>query len=358
MNSRYLAAFFFFVLFGAVLAGASDQKAPSQETSSQKTSPPPRISKQTRMDLVHAFNAELVYIRTPFPMGRKGLMLKDGAITPSGLELQQMIAMWGPAVKPGDEARISSIVIKNDTIVFEINGGPIKKQKWYQRIEIGGSGGSVPVAPSDSTANPRGSYVDLVFDHYVPELSPQQLKDLLWPVFDFKAKSAEEAFLNTVPPKVRDAIKDHQVLVGMNHEMVIYAKGRPPRKIREKDGEIEHEDWVYGEPPQDVDFVRFVEDEVVRVETIKVDGEKIVRVEKEVDLSRPTVAKAGEQTERPSEAPSLRRPGEDLPTASPKTLPRGGVAPMPPAPPTPPANPGSTPDGQGPPNMLDQLAMR
>jgi hypothetical protein len=46
----------------------------------------------------------------------------------------------------------------------------------------------------------------------------------------------------------------------MNREMLIYAKGRPPKKIREKDGEVEYEEWIYGEPPQDVDFVRMVGD--------------------------------------------------------------------------------------------------
>ena len=51
--------------------------------------------------------------------------------------------------------------------------------------------------------NPRGSYVDLVFDRYVPDLTPQQLKDLLRPVFDFNAKSAREAYLETLPPKFR-----------------------------------------------------------------------------------------------------------------------------------------------------------
>ena len=35
------------------------------------------ISKQTRMDLIRAFNAELVYIRSPFPMGKTGLTLKQ-----------------------------------------------------------------------------------------------------------------------------------------------------------------------------------------------------------------------------------------------------------------------------------------
>jgi hypothetical protein len=189
------------------------------------------------------------------------------------------------------------------------------------------------VAPGDANANPRGSYVDLVFKGYVPELDPQQLKDLLRPVFDFNAKSAVEAYLDTLPPKVRDAIKKHQVLVGMNRDMVIAAKGRAPKKIREKDGEIEYEEWIYGNPPQDVDFVRLVGDEVVRLETIKVDGEKIVRAEKEVELEQPTVAKgSGEPQVRPPNAPTLRRPGEEADPSSPAA---GGRAPAPLPPPDP-----------------------
>ena len=164
--------------------------------------------------------------------------------------MQNMLAMWGPAAKPGDQARISEILIKKDRIHFEINGGPVKKLKWYQHIQVGAGGGMTSLGPSDASANPRGSYVDLVFDHgYVPELNPQELKDLLRPVFDFNAKSAVEAYLDTLAPKLRDAIKAHQVLVGMNREMVMASKGRPPKKIREKDGEVEYEEWIYGEPP-------------------------------------------------------------------------------------------------------------
>jgi len=298
MNPRYVPVL---VLILMALASAGDQKS----------SPPPRISTQTRMDLVRAFNAELVYIRSPFPMGNKGLALKDGKLSPGGDELRQMIATWGPAVKPGDQARISEILIKDDRIHFEINGGPVKKQKWYQHISVGGNGGVPSIAPSDPNANPHGSYVDLVFDHYVPNLSPQQLKDLLRPVFDFNAKSAVEAYLETVPPKVKEAIKNHHVLVGMNREMVIYAKGRPPKKVRERDGETEYEDWIYGEPPQDVDFVRLVGDEVLRVETIRVNGEKVLRTEKEVSLEQPTLANGQEPGAHPVNLPTLRRPGEE-----------------------------------------------
>ena len=289
------------VLFLITLASAGDQKS----------SPPARISRQTRMDLIRAFDSELVYIRSPFPMGKQGLALKAGKLSPGGDELRQMIATWGPAVKPGDQARISEILIKDDRIHFEINGGPVKKQKWYQHISVGGNGGVTSIAPSDPNANPHGSYVDLVFDHYVPNLSPQQLKDLLRPVFDFNAKSAVEAYLETVPPKVKEAIKNHHVLVGMNREMVIYATGRPPKKVRERDGETEYEDWIYGEPPQDVDFVRLVGDEVLRVETIRVNGEKVLRTEKEVSLEQPTLANGQEPGAHPVNLPTLRRPGEE-----------------------------------------------
>jgi hypothetical protein len=258
MKPRRLAILLFMLLLSVASAGASDQKP----------SLPPHMTSQTRMELVRGFESELVYIRTQFPMGNKGLMLKDGVLSPHGVELQQLLVTWGPSVKPGDQARISSIVVKPDRIHFEINGGPVKKQKWYQRVQVGGAGGMTPVAPSDANANPRGSYVDLVFDHYVPEMGPIQLKLLLRPVFDFDSKSALDAYLESVPPKAKEAIKNHVVLVGMNREMVIYSKGHAPKKIREKDGETEYEDWIYGEPPQDVDFVRFVGDEVTRVETI------------------------------------------------------------------------------------------
>lgn len=286
------------------------------------------MSKQTREEILHSFDGELVYIHTNFPMGRTGLTLRNGIITPNGAELQQLMALWGPACKPGDRARISDVYIKEDHIRFEINGGPIKKQKWYQHIQISGSTTVTPVDPSAPSANARGSFVDLYFDNpkYVPELTGPELKQLLRPALDFDSKSAVEAYIESVPPKVKEAILAHHVLVGMNQEMVIYAKGRPPRRVREKDGETDYEEWVYGTPPEDVDFVRFVGDEVVRVETMKVDGQKIVRVEKEVDVEAPTVAK--KQDQRPANAPTLRRPGEEAPDADRSNSP----TPMPPNP--------------------------
>lgn len=308
--------------------------------------PPPKMSKETRQQILHVFNAELVYIRTNFPMGKVGLKLRNGALTPSGAELQQLMALWGPAAKPGDLARISDMAIKEDHIHFEINGGPVKKQKWYKHIQIQGAATVTPGGSETPSANARGSFVDLYFDKYVPELTGPELKQLLRPVFDFDSKSPVDAYLETVSPKVKDAITHHNVLVGMNHEMVIYSKGRPPRRLREHDGEIEYEEWIYGTPPQDVDFVRFVGDEVIRVETMKVGGQKVVRVDKEVDLGETTVARKQTQAEgHPDNAPTLRRPGEQMPDSTPQnpsgTPPMG--APQPPLGP-----PGTKPTGGDP----------
>ena len=296
------------------------------------------MTEKTRQEILHIFNAELVYIRTNFPMGKTGLRIKDGTVTPSGAELQQLMAMWGPAAKPGDLARITDVVIKPNYIRLEINGGPEKKGKWYQHIQIQGSAPVAVTPGGEQPKNPRGSYVELYFDKFVPEMSGPELKDLLWPVFDFDSKSSLEAYLESVPPKVRDAIQHHQVLVGMNQQMVIYAKGRPPRRIREQDGGTNYEEWIFGTPPEDVDFVRFVGDEVVRVETMKVNGQKVVRLEKEVNLEGTTVARKNDQPGN-SNAPTLRRPGEEMPDPQHQT-----PASTPVYSPQPPPGPPSSPD--------------
>ncbi|MBZ5511471.1 MAG: hypothetical protein LAN70_09920 [Acidobacteriia bacterium] len=306
------------LLIGATLLLADNRRASSAE-----------MTEETRMTVIRGLNAELVFIRRPFPLGRRGLTIKDGKVSPSEEEVQRMIAGYGPAVKPGDRAHITGIKFKGDkVIIFEINGGPVKKRKWYEHIQISGMGGGVtPTDPTaDEKANARGTFVALVFDNYVPDLTVGEIKDMLRPVFDFNAKSVEQAYIDTLPPKVKEAITKHQVLVGMNREMVTYALGRPPKKYRDRDGDTDYEEWIYGAPPAEVQFVRFVGDEVVRLEIMKVSGEKVVRTEREV-APQPTVAKQQvdpvELTNNPGKAPTLRRAGEPAPAAEP--LPKGGI---------------------------------
>ena len=310
MRSRGIGAFLV-VLTWTVLAAADKPSSPAQ---------PAPISKETRFMLIRGLNAERVFVRKIFPMGEKGLTLKNGVVTPDDKQLQFQAAQYGPAARPGDRAQITDVVVKDKAIIFEINGGPKKKKKWYQRIEIAGTGGSTPIAPDNNPQNPKGSFVTLVFDRYVPEITPQEVKKLLSPVFDFTALSATQAYTDALPPKVRDAVKNHKVLVGMDREMVTVSKGRPDKKIRERGENGEYEEWMYGAPPQDVEFIRFGGNEVTQVKIMKVDGEKIVRTEREVELPQAAAAagQAGGTTPsapqaRPANAPTLRRPGEPVP---------------------------------------------
>src|SRR5271165_7087150 len=171
------------LLSPAALPGQTTQPVPSQTSAEAPASPAPpaqkpaapipgnapHMSKQTRYEIIRDFETQLVYARTAFPMGAKGLLLKDGSTAPNGQDLQQELAIYGPAIKPGDPAQISWVQIKDNHIHFEINGGPIHRKKWYQHVEISGVGGTqVPLGPNEAPPNPHGTFLDIYFDKYVP----------------------------------------------------------------------------------------------------------------------------------------------------------------------------------------------
>jgi hypothetical protein len=282
---------------------------------------PIKLSEQNRRELIRAFTAESAFTLRTFPMGKAGLKIENGQVSPSEAEVRQLTADNGPACRPGERVQITNLRFAGRDIVFEINGGPLARKKWWQRVQAGSVGGVAPAGsggsePDDVYNHAHGSNLTLAFKDYVPELTAAQVKELLAPVLDFKAESAAEAYEKSLPPKLQQAVKEHRALVGMDREMVTYAKGRPPRRIRERDGATEYEEWIYGQPPAEVEFVRFVDETVIRVETMKVDGEKIVSTEPDADLAKEISSMAG-KTSAPlaadTSAPSLLRPGETPP---------------------------------------------
>jgi hypothetical protein len=316
----------------------------------------PEMNGATRMDIIRLLTAEFAFARVGFPRGEKGLEMKpDGTLSPAPVQLRQLIATYGPAARPGDRVKITNVEIKDKTILLEINGGNKKKKKWYQHIEVSGMGGTAPVGGTPYE-NVVGSVIKVDFNKHVPEISLADLKEILKPIFDFGVKSAAQAYAETLPKNVQDAIKDHRVLVGMNQEMVTYSKGRPPQRVREKDDTgQDYEEWIYGTPPEEVTFVRFNGDEVRQVKTMTVDGHKIVNTRKEVFLepepgsetaqapkpsAEPVAPGAGV---RPAGAPTLRRPGE-APVEQQQQVggPNGPVA-IPGPPQAPPQEPGDGP---------------
>lgn len=286
----------------------------------------PKMSQATRMEIIQSISAEFARTRKTFPIGDKDITLTtDGKVEPGDGRLYQLAATNGAAAKVGDRIQITNIVIHEKSIYLEINGGPKKKGHWYNHVTImGGSGAVAPGATDPNQGAITGAALSLQFKDHVPEMTGPELEQLLDPVFDFSIKTATEVYLETIPPKVKDAIKKHEVLVGMNHDMVVMSKDRPPQKSREKDEKgIEYEEWIYGTPPQDVTFVRFVGDEVTQVKIMKVSGDQVLKTEKEVNVTDGVVSLAAAQAQDISVAsgerqvpqqsgprPTLKHPGE------------------------------------------------
>jgi hypothetical protein len=112
------------------------------------------MSKQTRYEIIRDFETQLVYARTAFPMGDKGTAAEGRSDLAQRRRIAQMLSLWGPAVKPGDPAHISFVQIKNDHIHFEINGGPVRRKKWYQRIEVSAGPTVSRLRPSRTNRSP------------------------------------------------------------------------------------------------------------------------------------------------------------------------------------------------------------
>ena len=309
----------------------ADSKPTDTQATPVKRQP---MTQKTRFYVIRGLQSEIAFARKSFPLGTKGITLhEDGTTTPDENQLTKDLGI-GSSIRRGDRVTISNIRIAKDFILFELNGGPMKKKKWYDHIDVGVSGTpTVTQTPDRPPDNPHGSLLILAFKGFVPEMPPEALKKMLYPVLDFSSKSAAEAYLDTIPPKAKQAIQNHEVLVGMSQEMVIYAKGRPLKKIREADEHGKpYEEWLYGESPEDVEFVRFVGSEVVQLKIMKADGQKIVRTEKEVDLKEVREAEARRREEeaakpKPQPAanrPTLRLPGEpDDPDVPHRTSPSG-----------------------------------
>ena len=102
------------------------------------------------------------------------------------------------------------------------------------------------------------------FGKALPNLTVPQVKKILSGVLDFERHSPTVLYLPNVTPAVKEAIKNHKVIVGMDRDAVLSAKGAPDRRVREVRDGSEQEDWIYGNPPH-VLFVTFDGDQVADV---------------------------------------------------------------------------------------------
>jgi len=234
----------------------------------------PTLQDASRLNLIRYVSGEFAKAIKPLPAGKEGFLVYVGKPVNADL-LDRAVATHGAAVRTGDNVQITRLEFRDHQIVVDLNGGGRGKKSWRDRIhlEVGG----LPTAQT-TTTNPQetgppgmqpgmGSTVYLEFTKPIPDISPDELKQILAPFLDFtKQRSASVQWFDTLPPDIRKAITDRRATLGMDREMVVAAIGRPDHKVRERDSEgNDIEDWIYGQPPSKTVFVRFTGDRVTSI---------------------------------------------------------------------------------------------
>jgi len=328
--------------------------------------PKTELDAKSRLQLIRDLESDQGFAQRPFPRGHKGLTLEaNGKLEPVGVTYLNTVISEGLSAKPGTRVVVSDVKIEKSRIILDFDGGPDAKHRFLRHLQIGIGDPTMddPVDdPSliDQSGDPAGSRITLAFPNYVPDLTTAQVKDLLAPLVSFDVKSPITAYTDTLPVALRDAILKHNVLVGMNTDMVMFAKGEPIRKVREMEGQMPFEEWIYGTAPEEVTFVRVNGNRVIRVEIAK-EGKPLEIFTEDVvspmllaagtpDLAeaKPRTIKEGDvqadpNKEAPAPPPSLRKPGETLPA---DTNSQGEMRPVQFPKPHPDEMPGANPDEQ------------
>jgi len=257
------------LLISADCASAAPQAVVPQTSSvspsAQTAGPSGRLTAGTEILLVRYVDGEFAKAVRAIPAGRKGFKITlNKPIDPQ--DLSDALRLNGTVANPGDSVQITRLDFDAHTIRVEINGGGRKHFDWRQHLQVGMGNIATP-DPNPNPQQPTGGVLIVYFGHQdVPNISADALKQDLAPFLDFSKHSAAVNWVDTLPPKFQNGIKQHQAVVGMNQEMVIAAMGLPDKKVRQWDAEgRETVDWIYGLPPSPSTFVTFVGDNVIRV---------------------------------------------------------------------------------------------
>jgi hypothetical protein len=286
------------------------------------------ITELGRRELVRNLEEEQGFAHRALPLGDDLTLMANGNLTPGGDAYKELLYKKGESAQPGDRVAITAVTVKADRIVFDLNGGPYLKHRFLRHIDID----NMPLVPNDG-AQVTGCRVTLLFEGGIPDISAPEVKALLDPIIDFGVKTSGEAYADSLPPFLKDAIAQHDVLVGMNRKMVLAAMGAPESKVRELlpgTTDQHYEEWIFGQVPQTVRFVRFVGDRVTEVRIAAL-GQPIAIHDKnemegyldpedthEVAMGD---SNAGSAEDRAAKAPpTILKPGEVAPGSSQRVL--------------------------------------
>src|SRR6266849_7171390 len=204
-------------------AGASSDNAQSQNQSQSKSTPAAKnttLQERSKLDLIRYVSGEFAKAIKPLPAGKEGFHVSVG----KPLETEQLdraVATHGPAINTGDNVQITRLEFRDHQIIVDVNGGGRGKRHWRDHIQIG-MGGGIPTARTTTTTPEQesgppgmqpgmGSTIFLEFGKAVPDLTPDELKQILSPFLDFaKQRSASVHWVDTLPPEMKKAIQERR----------------------------------------------------------------------------------------------------------------------------------------------------
>src|SRR5215467_5398248 len=207
---------------------------PQQQTPAPGPARKEKLQETSKLDLIRYVSGEFARAAKSLPAGKEGFLQHAGKPVNQEL-LDRAVATHGAAVHAGDNAQITKLEFRDHTIVVDVNGGGRGRKHFLDRLQI--DMGGMPTARSTSDvkqdAGPAGvqpgagSTLLLEFAKDIPDLTPDELKQLLAPFLDFsKQRSASVQWIDTLPQDIRKAIHDRVAKIGMDREMVVAAIGK------------------------------------------------------------------------------------------------------------------------------------
>jgi hypothetical protein len=256
---------------------ASSENGQAQTQSPSKTAPPAKnttLQESSKLELIRYVSGEFARAVKPLPAGKEGFHVSVGKPLETDM-LDRAVATHGPAVSTGDNVQITRLEFRDHQIIVDVNGGGRGKRRWRDHIQVGMGGAGYPPLQTSSTQDQgppglqpgMGSTIFLEFNKPLPDLTPDELKQLLSPFLNFaKERSAAVQWFDTLPPEMKKAIQERKPVVGMDREELVAAIGKPDHKVRERDSDgNDIEDWIYGQPPSKTVFIRFMGDRVTSI---------------------------------------------------------------------------------------------
>jgi hypothetical protein len=262
-----------------IFPGAGDSsnsgQLPTQTRSAPGSSGTPNqpLQESSKLTLVRFVSGEFAKAVKALPAGKEGFDFSVGQPLNAEL-LDRAVATHGAAVNSGDSVQITALQFRGRQIIVDVNGGGRGKHHWRDHLQIGIGGGYPTMTTATQETGPpglqpgMGSTIFLEWSKFVPDMTPDELKQILSPFLSFqKERSASVQWIDTLPPEMKKAIEERRPMVGMDREELVAAMGKPDHKVRERDSDgNEIEDWIYGQPPSKTVFVRFQGDHVTKIQ--------------------------------------------------------------------------------------------